>query len=100
VGAVVVAIVQVLHQSGNQVAKEAKAAQAMLGQLEFIARKMGRVREFFGGFAEEESADSQELEAARRELKQLLREKRGASAAEKTRIAAILKGAAAQIRGG
>ena len=77
-----------------------EAAQAMLGQLEFIARKMGRVREFFGGFAEEESADSQELEAARRELKQLLREKRGASAAEKTRIAAILKGAAAQIRGG
>jgi hypothetical protein len=32
VGAVVVAIVQVLHPSGNQVAKEAKAAQAMLGK--------------------------------------------------------------------
>src|SRR5262244_3442306 len=40
------------------------AANAMLSQLEFIARKMGRVREFFGGFEEEE--DSQELDAARR----------------------------------
>jgi len=77
-----------------------EAAQAMLSQLEFIARKMGRVREFFGGFAEEESADSQELDAARRELRQLLREKRGASAQEKGRIAAILKSAATQIRGG
>ena len=77
-----------------------EAAQAMLAQLEFIARKMGRVREFFGGFDEEEAADSHELETARRELRAALRDKRGASQEEKSRIAAILKSAAAQIRGG
>jgi len=77
-----------------------EAAQAMLAQLEFIARKMGRVREFFGGFDEEEAADSHELDTARRELRAALRDKRGASQEEKSRIAAILKSAAAQIRGG
>jgi len=72
------------------------AAQAMLSQLQFIARKMGRMREFFGGYEEE---DSQELDAARHELKQALREKRGASADERGRIVAILRSAAVQIRG-
>jgi DNA-binding PadR family transcriptional regulator len=77
-----------------------EAADAMLGQLEHIGRKMGRVREIFGGDDEgEELADSKEVHAARRELKQALRDKRGASAEEKARIAAILKSAAAQIKG-
>jgi DNA-binding PadR family transcriptional regulator len=77
-----------------------EAADAMLGQLEHIGRKMGRVREIFGFDDEgEELADSKEVHAARRELKQALRDKRGASAEEKARIAAILKSAAAQIKG-
>jgi len=77
------------------------AAEAMLGQLEHIGRKMGRVREIFGGFDEEgeELADSREVHEARRELKQALRDKRGAAAEEKARIAAILMNAAAQIKG-
>jgi hypothetical protein len=37
--------------------------------------------------------------AARRELRQTLREKRGVSADEKLRIAQILRDAAARIRG-
>jgi DNA-binding PadR family transcriptional regulator len=77
-----------------------EAADAMLAQLEHIGRKMGRVREIFGGFDEgDEFGDSREVHSARRELKQALREKRGASAEERARIAAILKSAAAQIRG-
>jgi DNA-binding PadR family transcriptional regulator len=77
------------------------AADAMLAQLEHIGRKMGRVREIFGSFeeGENEEHDSKELHAARRELKLALREKRGAPAEDKSRIAAILKDAAAQIRG-
>jgi DNA-binding PadR family transcriptional regulator len=75
------------------------AADAMLSQLEHIGRKMGRVREIFGGFDEgEDLGDSKEIHAARRNLRQALREKREASAEEKSRIAAILNDAAAQIR--
>src|SRR6516164_2355400 len=46
---------------------------AMLGQLEFIGRKMGRVREIFGTYGEDESADAQGVDAARRELREALR---------------------------
>ena len=76
------------------------AADAMLSQLEHIGRKMGRVREIFGGFDEaEELGESREVHAARRNLKQALREKRDASTEEKSRIAEILNRAAAHIRG-
>jgi len=75
------------------------AADAMLGQLRWIGRKMGRVREIFGGFDEEEDAGTDGVAAARRELRQALREKRGAAAEEKQRIAQILRDAAARIRG-
>jgi DNA-binding PadR family transcriptional regulator len=76
------------------------AADAMLSQLEHVGRKMGRVREIFGGFDEgEELGESREIHAARRNLKQALRERRDASAHEKSRIAVILNEAAAQIRG-
>jgi DNA-binding PadR family transcriptional regulator len=71
------------------------AADAMLDQLEHIGRKMGRVREIFGGHDEEDEI----IGAARHELKQALRERRGAPAEERRRIAAILKEAAARIRG-
>jgi DNA-binding PadR family transcriptional regulator len=72
------------------------AADAMLGQLDYIGRKMGRVREIFGF---EEDDDSQAIASARRDLRQALREKRNVSPEEKSRIAAILTSAAAQIRG-
>jgi DNA-binding PadR family transcriptional regulator len=76
------------------------AADAMLGQLEHIGRKMGRVREIFGGSDEDSAAgESAEIDAARRALKQALRDKRGAPADEQSRIAAIMKNAADQIRG-
>jgi DNA-binding PadR family transcriptional regulator len=77
-----------------------EAADAMLGQLEHIGGKMGRVREIFGGVDEDSAAgESAEIDAARRELKQALRDKRGAPAEEQARIAAIMKSAADQIRG-
>ena len=76
-----------------------EAADAMLSQLDYIGRKMGRVREIFGGLDEDDEADAQGVGGARRELRQALREKRGASADEKLRIAGILREAAARIRG-
>ena len=72
---------------------------AMLGQLEFIGRKMGRVREIFGGYGDAEPGDPQGVDAARRELRQALYDKQAASEEEKKRIAEVLKNAAAQIRG-
>jgi DNA-binding PadR family transcriptional regulator len=76
-----------------------EAADAMLSQLDYIGRKMTRVREIFGGFDEDDETDSQGVGGARRDLRQALREKRAASADEKLRIAAILREAAARIRG-
>ena len=76
-----------------------EAADAMLRQLDYIGRKMGRVREIFGGFDEEEAGDGHGVEAARRELRHALREKRGAPAEERLRVAQILREAAARIRG-
>jgi DNA-binding PadR family transcriptional regulator len=77
-----------------------ESADAMLSQLEHIGRKMGRVREIFGGTEEaDEARDSRELHGARRDLKHALHERRDASADEQSRIAAILRAAAAQIRG-
>jgi DNA-binding PadR family transcriptional regulator len=77
-----------------------EAAVAMLGQLEYIGRRMGRVREIFGGAHEaDEAAGSPDYDLARHELRAALREKRGATAEEQSRIAAILRSAAAQIRG-
>ena len=56
--------------------------------------------DLFGGFdeAEEEERDGHEVHAARRELRQVLREKRGAGEDERRRVAAILREAAAHIR--
>jgi len=77
-----------------------EAADAMLAQLERFGRKMGRVREIFDGLDEaEEAGDSQEIHAARRNLKRALYERRDATAEEKRRIAAILNAAAVEIRG-
>jgi DNA-binding PadR family transcriptional regulator len=90
-----------ITDAGRQYLKDNQdAADAMLSQLEHIGRKMGRVREIFGGFDEgEELGESREIHAARRNLKQALRAKRDASAEERSRIAEILNRAAAQIRG-
>jgi DNA-binding PadR family transcriptional regulator len=75
------------------------AAEAILAQLEQIASKLGRMREAFAGFEEEDAAGSKEVWLARRDLKEALRGVRGASAEESTRIAQILRSAAAKIRG-
>jgi DNA-binding PadR family transcriptional regulator len=89
-----------VSDSGREYLKENRdAADAMLGQLEYIGRKMGRVREMFGGFDEEDLGESQAIASARRELRHALREKRHAPPEEKGRIAAILMNAAAQVRG-
>lgn len=89
-----------ITDSGREYLKDNRdAADAMLGQLEYIGRKMGRVREMFGSFDEEDHSESQAIASARRELRQALREKRHAPPEEKGRIAAILLNAAAQVRG-
>lgn len=73
-------------------------AEAILTQLERMGRKMDRVREVFAAEAEDEDL-SQDLRAARRDLRAVLREQRRASPEEQLRIAAILKRAADEIRG-
>jgi DNA-binding PadR family transcriptional regulator len=90
-----------ITDAGREYLKEHQdSADSILSQLEHIARKLGRMREAFSGFEEDEDAgNSKEVWMARRELKDALRAARGASPEEKTRIAEILKGAAAQIRG-
>jgi DNA-binding PadR family transcriptional regulator len=89
-----------ITDSGREYLKQNQdSAQAMLGQLAYIGQKMHRVREIFGGGGEEEDADSEEIRAARRDLKYALREKRGSPAEERSRIAAVLKEAADRIRG-
>ena len=81
-------------------AENQDAADAMLGQLEHIGRKMGRVRELFGGFDDEDEAAGSRRSARRAsELREALRAVRGASGEEQARIAAILRDAAAKIRG-
>jgi DNA-binding PadR family transcriptional regulator len=90
-----------ITDAGREYLKDNRdAADAMLGQLEHIGRKMGRVREIFGGSDEDSAAgESAEIDAGRRALKQALRDKRGAPAEEQSRIAAIMKDAADRIRG-
>ena len=89
-----------ITETGRAYLKENRdAAEAMLNQLGWIGRKMGRVREIFGGFDEDEDTEPQGIEAARRDLRQALREKHGASTEEKQRVAQILREAAARIRG-
>lgn len=72
-------------------------ADAILTQLERMGRRMDRVREVFAADAEEEGL-VQDLKAARRELRMVLRERRRAAPDEQQRIAAILKRAADEIR--
>lgn len=83
--------------------KHRETVQAMLGQLEQIGRRMGRVREAFSGFDEDvgddedASRESRDVWHARRALKQALREKRNTAGEEKARIADILRRAADEI---
>ena len=79
-----------------------EAADAMLAQLSFIARKMGRVREIFSGEDgdEERSGSAREVWLARRELRRALHDKRHVDADEASRIAEILRRAAADVRDG
>jgi DNA-binding PadR family transcriptional regulator len=87
-----------ITDAGREYLKENRdSADAMLGQLEYIGRKMGRVREIFGFGGEDE--EGREIGAARHELREALRGARGASGEEQARIATILKEAAAKIRG-
>jgi DNA-binding PadR family transcriptional regulator len=81
-------------------AQHQDAADSILSQLAQIARKLGRIREAFAGFEDEEDGGAApEVGLARRELKEALRAARNASPQEQTRIAQILKDAAAKIRG-
>jgi DNA-binding PadR family transcriptional regulator len=75
--------------------------EAILEQLERIGRKMARMREAYaeGEDEEPEEGSGREVWLARRELKQALREMRGASAEEVRRVADILRRAAAEILG-
>jgi DNA-binding PadR family transcriptional regulator len=76
-----------------------ESADAILDQLAHIGRKMGRVREIFSGHddADDERGASREVWLARHELRRALRDMRHASSSEASRIAQILRNAAAEI---
>jgi DNA-binding PadR family transcriptional regulator len=80
-----------------QLKRDQTIAEAILTQLERMGRKMDRVREVFAAEAEDEDM-GQDLRAARRDLRTVLRERRRSSLEEQQRIAAILKRAADEIR--
>ena len=90
-----------LTDAGREYLKQhQEAADAILSQLEHIARRLGRMRAAFSGFeAEEGTGNSDDVWSAWRQLKEALRAARGASPEEQARIAAVLAGAAAKIRG-
>lgn len=89
-----------ITEAGRDFLKEnGDAAKAMLGQLAQFGRGMSRIREAFEGLEEEDEADPHEIHAARRNLRNALRETRHASGDDRRRIAAILNAAATQIRG-
>jgi DNA-binding PadR family transcriptional regulator len=80
-----------------QLKRDEAIADAILTQLERMGRKMDRVREVFAAEAEDEDM-AQDVRAARRDLRAVLRERRRSSSEEQQRIAAILKRAADEIR--
>ncbi|HUA89578.1 MAG TPA: PadR family transcriptional regulator, partial [Steroidobacteraceae bacterium] len=87
-----------ITDAGRDYLKEHQAAaDSILSQLEHIARRLGRMREAFSGLDDEE--DTADLHEARRDLKSALRAVNLRDPAEKSRILAILREAAAQIRG-
>jgi DNA-binding PadR family transcriptional regulator len=76
------------------------AADALASQLERIGRRMGDVRRAFAGDADEaDDGDTNELRAARRELRRVLRDRKRGSAEESRRIAEILRRATTEILG-
>ena len=89
-----------ISAEGQAYLTEHKAsAEAILAQLEQIAKRLGRMREAVAGFEDEDDAGPKEVWLARRELKEALRAARGVTAEEASRIAQVLKDAAAKIRG-
>jgi DNA-binding PadR family transcriptional regulator len=88
-----------LTETGETRLKNDEAiADAILGQLERMGRKMETVREAFAAEADSENL-APDLKAARHELRSLLRDRRKAPLEEQQRIAAILKRAIDEIRG-
>lgn len=78
-----------------ELGKQREQADTLLRQLEWIGQRMAQVRQAMS----EDGEDSDRIRAARHALKAALVAKRGASAEERERIAAILQRAADEIRG-
>ena len=90
------------EEGGRHLEQNREHVAAILEQLERIGRKMARLRQAYAeGEAEEDSEEGagREVWLARRELRQVLREMRGASPEEARRIAEVLRRAAAEITG-
>ncbi|HEY3920358.1 MAG TPA: PadR family transcriptional regulator [Stellaceae bacterium] len=88
---------RITPQGETRLKQDETIADAILTQLERMGRKMDRVREVFAAEAEDEEM-GQDIRAARRDLRSVLRERRRSAPEEQQRIAAILKRAADEIR--
>jgi len=89
-----------ITEAGRQhLAEHREEADAVLGQLAQVGRKMAQMRSWFGEDSEETEGAYDELHKARHALKLALRGKRGASADELKRVAGILLRAAKDIGG-
>jgi DNA-binding PadR family transcriptional regulator len=75
--------------------KQREQADTLLRQLEWIGQRMAQVRQAMA----DDGEDSDRIRSARHALKAALVARRGASAEERERIAAILQRAADEIRG-
>ncbi|MBS0365155.1 MAG: helix-turn-helix transcriptional regulator [Proteobacteria bacterium] len=89
---------QVTDAGREYLAQHQDAAEAMLRQLDHIARRMSRVREAFSGLDGEDAGEEGELGKARHDLRRTLRERQGTSTEERARIAAILREAIERIK--
>src|SRR5215472_18071828 len=87
------------EEGRNHLAENRAHVEAILEQLERIGRKMARWRQAYAEDEEPQEESGREVWLARRELRQVLREMRGASPEEARRIAEILRRAAAEITG-
>ena len=88
----------------GHLAQNREIAETILSQLAWIGKKMGRVREVFGGETRSEDSEdpasriAPELRRAWRDLRGALREKIGASIEEHERVTKILAKALEEIR--
>jgi DNA-binding PadR family transcriptional regulator len=91
---------RITEQGRGYLDQNRATVDALLSQLARIGSRMGDVRRAFAGEDDDSDyGDNHDLRQARRELRQVLRDHKHASAEESRRIAEVLRRAATEIAG-